>query len=129
MPLDVPLLRKTMEHITDHPEEHDQEKWLCGSFACFAGRAAVLAGATDLGDGRVRGILGDRIEDKHVSDYAQRLLGLTDGEAARLFSAYNDAWDLAGMVDHLVEKGHLAEWGVSYYRDGTTEWFVSTEVN
>lgn len=41
--INVPHLRKTLEHVTDHPEEYDQETW-CGTKACIAGHAAVLGG-------------------------------------------------------------------------------------
>lgn len=44
----IPLLRKTLEHITAHPEEWDQETWAtqtpCGTTACLAGWAVTFAG-------------------------------------------------------------------------------------
>jgi hypothetical protein len=46
--INVPLLRKTLEYITEHPEEHDQEMWglktRCGTTYCLAGHAVQLAG-------------------------------------------------------------------------------------
>lgn len=41
----VQLLITTLEQIKRHPEDHDQENWRCGTSSCFAGHAAILAGA------------------------------------------------------------------------------------
>ena len=38
------LLRKTMNYIIEHPEEHNQDAWHCGSAHCFAGIGQILAG-------------------------------------------------------------------------------------
>ena len=44
----VPLLRKALEYITEHPEEHDQSSWArrtpCGTTLCLAGTVAKLTG-------------------------------------------------------------------------------------
>lgn len=51
--VNVPLLRKTLEYVTEHPEEHDQGSWaertirdgvVCRSSHCLAGWAVVLDG-------------------------------------------------------------------------------------
>jgi hypothetical protein len=42
----APLLRQTLEQIMLFPEDWDQGAWRCGTRACYAGRAALLNGAT-----------------------------------------------------------------------------------
>ena len=42
--IDIPLLRKTLEHIKAHPEEWDQSSWRCDTGMCFAGWAVTLVG-------------------------------------------------------------------------------------
>lgn len=43
--LNIDLLDKTMNYIIEHPEEHDQNQWRCGTSRCFAGWACSLDGA------------------------------------------------------------------------------------
>lgn len=42
------LLRRVLEHITAHPEEHNQQHWAvrtdCGAAYCLAGHAVVMSG-------------------------------------------------------------------------------------
>lgn len=38
------LITDAMAHIETHPDEHDQEVWVCGTKACLAGRMALLDG-------------------------------------------------------------------------------------
>jgi hypothetical protein len=120
--LDIPLARKTFEFIEAHPEEWEQSEWICETGMCYAGHAAHIAGA-DLAEpsfaAKAWGPDGDGI---HISDYAQTVLGLGDGEATRMFFSENSLADLRGMVDDLETKGHLAAWGVLYYEDGMSEW-------
>lgn len=47
--VNVPLLRKALEHVTAHPEEWDQGVWAkrssqCGTQYCLAGTVVVLSG-------------------------------------------------------------------------------------
>lgn len=111
-----PLLRKTMEHIEAHPEEHDQDHWglktACGTVMCFAGHAAVLDGATP--------IWNQGPSDRHpemeavirngsamrVEQYAGMALGLTDKEADELFWGADDIDD----VRKVVAKFLAEEW-------------------
>lgn len=81
-----PFLREVMTWIRLHPEQWDQSHWAaegaCGTTYCLAGWAYVLG-------------TGDRftVESHHalirrggsVVDTAQRLLGLTDEQAGKLF--------------------------------------------
>lgn len=44
--MDIEVARKVAEHITAHPEEHNQRAWAsksdCGTAFCFAGHAVAL---------------------------------------------------------------------------------------
>lgn len=48
MNIDVPILRKALEHITAHPEEWEQKRWasktLCGTSCCLAGTILAQQG-------------------------------------------------------------------------------------
>lgn len=101
------LLRRVLEHITAHPEEHDQNDWAargprCGTAMCLAGHAVVLgghalawrrAGPTYPMPG-VREVASETTEGLEVSELAQELLGLRPWEADRLFF---DAQSLAHL--------------------------------
>ena len=109
----LPLLRKVLEHITAHPEEHDQNYWGyrslllgCGTTHCIGGWALVLSGA-DLA-WATSGDLALAVVDGQVSvplTGAQKVLGLTDGEAGRLFYAKN--LDRAWVVVEDITDGVL----------------------
>jgi hypothetical protein len=94
MSADIERLDAAIEHCAAHPEEHDQSEYArltpCGTKLCLAGRALVQAGwrpvfhdqwaqTTDFEapDGVVRS----------AGAAARDLLGLTEGEADRLFLA------------------------------------------
>jgi hypothetical protein len=106
--INVPLLRKTLEYITAHPEEHDQRNWgvktACGSSYCLAGHAVVLAGheidwhSPDLVRMGMRSSCHALTDGRYISDAAREELGLDPERAARLFDANNDLgtlWRLA----------------------------------
>ncbi len=107
--VNVPLLRKTLEHITAHPEEHIQSTWAlkrdCGTACCLAGWAVQFAGhEIDWS----RGILceGGGLDSVNVKGMgrttidlvAEDVLGLPMDWASRLYRATNtlaDLWQLA----------------------------------
>lgn len=110
------LLEQVMQHITDHPEQHDQLLWVnqCGTAACFAGWAVILDGWTVLHD-------EDACEpwvskpthwypQEPISRRAVRLLGLTSVEAHKLFEPDNSREMLALMVKDLVNGDELRPW-------------------
>ena len=95
------LIGKVLNHIELHPEEWDQGAWFCGTTACFAGRALLMSGYriidtyveppanAHLFDPLHREEMVDP-EGNVVLDYsvaARRILGLSDIQAVRLFSA------------------------------------------
>lgn len=117
--LNAELLRKTMDWVDQHPETHDQGKWFdltpCGAKYCFAGHAAILAGAqepTHLTVSQmwfidVDGVAVDSYipgATRSVEQHAQRVLGLTSGQAGYLFDADRSRAELRVLVDAIIEK-------------------------
>lgn len=108
--VNVPLLRKTLEHITEHPEEWDQVVWArktrCGTACCVAGTAVLIAGHEINWDDHAHAILNPdasrayrTMTGEWIEEVAKRELGLSAGQAASLFLATNSLetlWDLAG---------------------------------
>jgi hypothetical protein len=102
----IPLLRKTLDHIKAHPQEWDQQTWHCGTAMCFAGHAAMLDGGAEWlhpsdmcehvadAEGRVTS----------VATYARRALGLDECQAATLFAPDNDLDDLEEIIGE-IESG------------------------
>jgi hypothetical protein len=118
----VELLEKTMQHILDHPEKHDQNYWFtqteCGTAACFAGWACLLSGYevnwssedayTNLsGTRRTWGVTGSDGEESDAIGSAQELLGLTSQESNTLFCSDNSREALQLMVKDLVNGDEL----------------------
>lgn len=101
---DLPLLVKVLEHVTAHPEEHDQSVWAqqtpCGTAMCVAGHTATMCGwdidrsfwSPMTGFSQVR--RAGCAERRHVSDVAAEALGLTADEADVLFDGWNTLADL-----------------------------------
>jgi len=123
----VPLLRKTLEHIEAHPEEWNQEYWRCGTTMCFAGTACHLDGgewvtesaqSTQDLDGLHNGEFvmrrdGEERDQRwgheayvHCATRAQRVLGITPGAADKLFDEENTLDDLRRLVGELCGDGH-----------------------
>ncbi len=122
--LNVPLLRKTLDHIKAHPNELRQEFWRCDTGMCFAGWAVTLAGGRWL----VQDLRGEDGEPSTWAEVlrpepdddpellwptpygagmpcagrAQRLLGLTLNQADALFHADNTITDLEYICERLV---------------------------
>lgn len=109
--LNVGLLEATMQYIIDHPEEHDQTWWVCDTTACFAGHAAQLAGWRPIIIAGYCSLVAKDCRDLRVCEAAQNELGLTDEQAAALFSGRNDVEDLQRMVKDLVNgSDHPKGW-------------------
>lgn len=95
MNVNVPLLRKTLEHITAHPEEHSQAAWaqrsyrdqgtLCGTTYCLAGHAVQFAGY-DIDWERGTYTTDYVVDGGSIEHVAQRELGLSDPQVRRMFS-------------------------------------------
>ena len=107
MTANIQLLRKVLEHVTDHPEEWNQGVWAvrndCGTAACIAGHTVLMtghqvewvsmSGATEKAIAVSQGPTINRV--------AAHELGLTGYQADVLFNASNtlaDLWWLAGQI-------------------------------
>lgn len=91
-----------------HPDQHDQDSWVCGTTACAGGTVLLQNGYTRLAlaplHGRGEGHFsswwfadpdGEPL-DGSVSERAGEILGLTDQEIARLFYAHSEEfWPIA----------------------------------
>jgi hypothetical protein len=129
--LDLPLLHKVMDHIIEHPEEHDQTIWAsrrldesgtpCGTKFCFAGHTVNMAmGPSERivwhhQTWRVTGpecepvpasadavsVTGADGTPMLIATRAASLLGLTPQEADRLFFAANRVSQIRGIVQGL----------------------------
>jgi len=117
----VPLLRKVMEHIEAHPEQHVQRSWRCGTGMCFAGWAADFSGLewvydpdhldaelvyTD-DDAVLTAALWevDEVNGRTavpVVYAAQRVLGLTARQARWLFASTHSRANLREIVTSLA---------------------------
>ena len=98
------LIERTMQHIVDHPEEHDQRTWIsnaCGTVACFAGWALLLD------DVEARDVLAWSWEFTGVA--AAEHLGLTIDEAGVLFRGKNSRDMLQLMVKDLINGEELRQ--------------------
>lgn len=112
------LLKETMEHILKHPETHHQGTWVdpCKSTMCFAGHAAMLAGATfnpkiylEEDEWLVDEETGKHVQwdagrsRVYVNDFAAEKLGLNDWEEAYLFNAARTKEELIKAVEKFQE--------------------------
>jgi hypothetical protein len=113
-----PLIDKTITWIEEHPELHRQESWAeataCGTTFCFAGAAAMLAGAEipenlSTSDPHAanswyldeHGKLAEPWEagSEHIAAYAAGILGLSGYEKDVLFYESGDTADLREYIE------------------------------
>lgn len=118
----VELLQATMRYVEEHPAEHNQEHWRteCGTAFCYAGHAALLAGATrpTFGTGwdlhwAVNVVTlesADQTADEmrvsgslHIDEFAASQLGITMHEADALFDGYRTVAGLHALVNALCD--------------------------
>jgi hypothetical protein len=113
--VNVPLLRKGLEHITAHPEEWDQQSWAvqtpCGTQFCLAGHVASMIGhemrwdVSDCGCGDLSCcpaaascVVSEDDAEATIGDVAGDALGLTYRQRDALFWGGNNLetmWELA----------------------------------
>lgn len=107
--IDVPRLRKVLEHATAHPEEHDQRFWVrrtaCGTVCCIAGRVVIDAHGVDKISFSVLDDSAWAVEVNgslvYIAVEAGVLLGLTSEQVDELFHRVNtlgDLWRIAYRI-------------------------------
>lgn len=114
--INVPLLRKTLEHITAHPEEWNQDVWAkrteCGTACCLAGTALAIQGYEFDWDnnGPLMSLLGESFwltDGRGIDEAAIEELGLTNDEADRLFDGDNSLHTLWSLAEDFTD-GEIA---------------------
>lgn len=110
MSVNIAELQASMTHIIDHPEEWNQEKWVCGSAACFAGRGLLNNGYQVFYDSmQDRNFASKGGTSADVADAAAALYGITQLDAKILFSPNNTLDALQEMVKDLANGEELAK--------------------
>lgn len=116
------LLMQVREKILNEPERHYQAYWAlatsnpaeggdCGTAYCVAGWAAVLDGGKlrwqpgPLDNWQALYLVGGR----SIASHAERALGLTPGEADRLFHGGNSRLYVLRVLDALITAGKNGE--------------------
>jgi hypothetical protein len=94
-----PLLRETLEYIENHPEEWDQEEYLCRTGMCFFGHALLLSGKVRIKPKSFwfEWKTGERLGD--IMHETSALLGISEDEGKRLASSSNKLSDLRSLVE------------------------------
>jgi len=100
--VNAPLMFKTLDHIDAHPDEYNQGEWAtkgpCGTVACFAGTAVMLAGHEF--DFRYEDVdATDVVKDgRSIREVARLELGLTFDQGEVLFYGGNSLDDVRELV-------------------------------
>jgi hypothetical protein len=109
--VNAPLMFKTLDYIHEHPEAWDQGEWAarshCGTTACFAGTAVILAGYdfdfcytdVDATDVLTNGL--------SIREVARIELGLSYPEANQLFYGGNTLHDIEDLVAQITTNRAL----------------------
>ena len=100
------LRQAVLDQITTYPETHDQRDWVgdCGTTACVAGWALMFQlGYLPWGSWEIL------VE-------AQRLLGLSDYDAVRLFHFTSN--EQARLALKFLTNGDPVDWDAVGYKDG-----------
>lgn len=112
--IDVPLLRKVLDFVTEHPEVHDQNIWAekspCGTSCCLAGHTVLMTGheidwredgngSGEYGADRVKTpIVVKGMRTDQISNVAGHELGLDSDQKETLFidsETVEDLWRAA----------------------------------
>lgn len=82
----VELLKKVRDHILMLPETHDQDIWHCGTTACIAGHAAVMAGGVlRKNPGGWFELTNEEGTLVHTPDFAAQKLEMNEDEVEYVF--------------------------------------------
>lgn len=135
----VAKLEKTMTDILDHPKDWDQRSWICGSTACYAGRAALNEGlkvmvghdttwamephvsfnpyAEDEYQ-KIYHVLGNKAHRVPVGDKACEILDISGADALLLFNQRCTMDNLQEMVKDLANGESLTGNWRAVYSEG-----------
>ncbi len=102
----IELMRLALKEIEREPETWDQSDWHCGTSCCFAGKVAMISGATwlhPLGDDSRVLTPDGRIMT--VSDYAIEAMETNDTTVFPLFYSCGKDFDrLTRIVDGIEQE-------------------------
>lgn len=140
----VAKLEKTMTDILDHPEGWDQKTWVCGTTACYAGRAVLNEGFkvmvgfdhswamdadTPFDPGaeqeylKMYSVIGLKAHRVPVGDRAAEILDISDADALLLFSQRATLDNLQEMVKDLANGETLkGNWQGAYSEGRCIGW-------
>ena len=83
------MAQKVLDSITEHPEQHDQSNFFCGTAKCIAGwalhHAYGISSGTEFWDRFGPEALDNQAAAETYTEMAAPLLGLDDEEAQHLF--------------------------------------------
>lgn len=120
-----PLVEQIITQLIDHPEQHDQAEYglitACGTQHCIGGWAVVLSGYepdwTYLEEDELEAMWAERgvtavasyasdptLGGGSIDKLAQKLLGLTDTQAAGLFYDFGDTEHMVGRLKDLLNE-------------------------
>jgi len=117
-PLDEALLQESLDHITEHPETHNQTVWASKTpsgeiVGCLAYHVLRIAGATlewkkgdcSCGDPECQAGIECTLDGEAVSiqEGARVRLGLSHGEAAALFSPWTSITMMWRIAEEITE--------------------------
>jgi hypothetical protein len=116
----MPLLRRILHQIDEHPETYEQSVYAsdspCGTSYCVAGHAAVMSGAKPYWQ-RLDPLStepyfrADETEDgEMIRVVAQQALGLTDDEACQLFDSENCREDVELVAYRIAGRAGEPLW-------------------
>lgn len=108
--LNIPYARKVLEHLTAHPEEHNQTNFgmrtSCGTTACIAGATILMDADTTVlwdGVGMFGAVTTPTRPGQCVTDRAAELLGLNSYDAGRLFYNMSNVESLDMLTTYIRE--------------------------
>jgi hypothetical protein len=102
---DIGLMERTYAAIVADPGSWNQETYRCESGMCFAGHAAVLAGASfpyPESSGQSHLVDTPSGERQMVWQFAQDALRLSEDQTEALFAGGNDLADIRAFIDAIT---------------------------
>src|SRR5437588_13068265 len=130
MSINIPLLRKVLDHITAHPDEWDQGSWAiqtdsspCGTAFCVAGHAAVMRGHEIAWVPGALPVYYTR-SGEAIDTVAVKELGLNMAQSAHLFAPDNSLADLWYLAEVYTDGAINAPEGITAE---DSIWFVDDD--